>query len=556
MIRQVFVFLCILFLFLLLPNQANTQENAKKISIDLAVSLDLNGAGAYYFEQSRFNGGFDTWMNMRVYGNLGSSVSYFADIGVALLYAKREYMGSWPIKMGSDERWTDERVDVYSYPLGYFPYTYRSSWGGFIFPLKKLDSGGMTGWPDATSIGINLLCEVAGTALNDALLWRIGRNNLEVAGMVEGSSLVLNKAAQPFFSFDIQIKPFSWFSLYSLTGILEYFDSKGIQDSAETFQNAFSVAMISANYKEYFQIDLGSSVVWPKRFELAYLFPLTFPLLYQNFTGDFDNVGLFANIKLQYPKVGFLWFSLFIDEINFESNFFHLDREMYAFQVGLRYFLPFLPSSSLTLSYTKVEPYCYTHQKVKVPWYDSPIEQAYTNHGYGLGYYLPPNSDEIKIVFATKLKHDIDLNAQFQMIRHGADYGDSMVDGSSFVSELNGSGRSSNPALRKYFLHDGAYQWTYIIKTGVKWTLPKLPITLFGEAGMVFSYFTNIAGAANSGSSSPYSVIDTSEYPQSTGFIVNIGCKLVLDNLKSKFSKLAKRKRNKLSGEQPEPDGK
>jgi len=550
MIRQVFIVLCILFLFLLPSNKANTQENAEKqksITIDLDASFALDGAGAYYFEKSKFYGGFDTWINLRVYGNLGSFVSYFADIGVALLYAKREYLGSWPIKVGSNEE-----VDVYSYPLAYFPYaSYRSQWDGFVFPLTRLDSGGMTGWPDTTSIGFNILCEVSGTALNDTLIWHIGRTERETAGMVEGSSLVLNKAAQPFFGFDIKVSPFSWLHLYSLTGFLEYYDSKGISTSSETFQNAFSLTMLSVNYKQYIQVDFGSSSIWPKRFELAYLFPLTFPVLYQNNIGDFDNVALFGNIKLQYPELGFLWFSLFIDEINFDSGFFHLDREMYAFQVGLRYQIPVLSSSSLTVSYTKIEPYCYTHQKIKTPWYDGLMEEAYVNHGYGLGYYLPPNSDELKIVFATRLTQDIGLNAQFQMIRHGAEYGDSMVYGSSYVSELKGSGRSTDPALRKYFLHDGAYQWTYIVKAGAKWNLPRLPISFFGEVGVVFSYFTNIeSGKAKDGDSHPYSIIDTSEYPKSTGFIVNIGCKVVLDKLRKRISKLVKRN---LSRKQSEP---
>jgi hypothetical protein len=541
MIRQIFVVLCILFLFLLPTNEANTQENAEKqksITIDLDASFALDGAGAYYFERSRFNGGFDTWINLRVYGNLGSSITYFADLGLALLYAEREYLGSWPIKVGSDEE-----VDVYSYPLAYFPYaSYRSQWGGFVFPLTALNASGPVGWPDTTSIGFNLLCEIAGTALNDALLWHIGRTEHEAAGIVEGSSLVLNKAAQPFFGFDIQVKPFSWLQLYSLSGILEYYDSKGMTTSSATFQNAFSLTMLSVNYKQYIQFDVGSSVVWPKRFELAYLFPLTFPLLYQNNIGDFDNLAFFGNLKLQYPELGFLWFSLFIDEINFEGDFLHLDREMYAFQVGLRYLIPVLSSSSLTVSYTKIEPYCYTHQKTKTPWYGELMEEAYVNHGYGLGYYLPPNSDEIKVVFATTLSRSIDLNTQFQMIRHGAEYGDSMVYGSSYASELKGSGRNTDPALKKYFLHDGAYQWTYIVKAGAKWNLSKLPISFVGELGVVISYFTNIeAGKAKDGSSHPYFVIDTSEYPKSTGFIVNIGCKIVLDKLKEKISKLAKR---------------
>jgi hypothetical protein len=288
--------------------------------------------------------------------------------------------------------------------------------------------------------------------------------------------------------------------------------------------------MLTAEIGRYVQIDAGTSTIWPKRFDPGYLFPLTFPFLYQNLIGDFDNVTLFGNIKLQYPGLGFLWFSLFVDETDFTvEDYFHLDRQMYAFQAGMQFTLPLFSSSSITLSYTKIEPYCYTHPKVRMPWYGQDMEESYVNHGYGLGYYLPPNSDEIKLVFAAEPAPPIAFDVQFQMIRHGADYGGSMVDGSSYVSEIMYSSVNLNTdsALRKYFLHDGAYQWMYIIKTGARWKLPtRLPISIFGDMGMVFSYFTNIEGQANTGVSSGYSIIDTTEYPKSTSFILTIGCRV------------------------------
>jgi hypothetical protein len=114
------------------------------------------------------------------------------------------------------------------------------------------------------------------------------------------------------------------------------------------------------------------------------------------------------------------------------------------------------------------------------------------------------------------------------MIRHGADFGPDAVDGSSLLSELDPEGRDgSQPELKRYFLHDGAYQWMHIIKLGAEWSLEKIPLTLFGEAGAVISYFTSIeSGKANSGASYPYSVIDTSIYPKSTAFIVTLGFKV------------------------------
>jgi hypothetical protein len=114
------------------------------------------------------------------------------------------------------------------------------------------------------------------------------------------------------------------------------------------------------------------------------------------------------------------------------------------------------------------------------------------------------------------------------MVRHGADYGTRSVDGSSYWSELNPEGRSEKPELKKFFLQDGAYQWQHIFKLGGAYTFPaNLPaLTVFGEAGVVYSYFTDIEGPPNSGTPYAWSVIDTDEYPASTGIILTLGFRL------------------------------
>jgi len=493
----------------------------ENVSFNFSLSSYLTGSGAYYFEQQEFRGGFDTWINIHTGGRLGNTVVYFADIGVALIDARRELLQeNVGMMVGDTTNHTVNEYDIYSHPLGYFPYSYRSPWDGFIFPLSNLQDTGPSGWPSSTSIGFFITAGVSGSAFNNILEWRLARIEREAGAVVEGYSLALNKFAQPFTGFDLQANFFPWLSLYHTTGILEYFASEGIQSSARTFQNGFSLTMISASYEDYVHVDVGSSAIWPKRLELGYLFP-AFHLLVQSNNGDFDNLAVFGNLKLQYPGLGFVWFSLFWDESNFEENFFSLDREMYAYQAGMQYQILFLSSALLTLSYTKIEPYCYTHQRTTVPWYNEPMEQSFTNHGYGLGYYLPPNSDELKLVFSAYANPQLDYNVQFQMIRHGAEYGDHLVDGSSYQSELNPSDRSTNPDLRKDFLNDGAYQWFFIVKSGAGYSLngirgaEKLQMKFTLNAGVVFSYWK--LGDQT---------LETSEYFSRTGIILDAGFRI------------------------------
>jgi hypothetical protein len=420
----------------------------------------------------------------------------------------------------------NRKIKTQGQPLAYFPFAYKKRWDAFV--LEELSTSGLIEWPDKASIAYSMQGELSGILLGGYGSWRFGRLFREWGGMSSGSSLVLNENAQPFIALEAAWKPFGWFTLSSMTGVLEYEDEYGITVSSKTFQNAFSISMVELNYKNYFHFDIGSTAVWPKRFELGYLFPLIDNYFYQNNVGDFDNLAAFFDIKARYPGIGDVWVSFFIDEANVsEDNFFEKDRSMYAVQLGGKADIPRLPFSSVELRYTKIEPYTYTHTRIFTPWYgDLAMEQAYLNHGVSLGYYLPPNSDELLLRFKVQPKLRTSAYFQYQMIRHGADYGSRAVDGSSFASELDPDGRSTKPVLRKYFLRDGAYQWFHIFKLAFEHSFKKIPLSLFAETGVVFSHFTDIDGTPNSGAAGDYKKIDTAEYPVSAAFIGTIGVRL------------------------------
>ncbi|MDR1301062.1 MAG: hypothetical protein LBK43_01145 [Treponema sp.] len=500
---------------------------------NLGVGLRLGFAGAYT-SSGDMVWGTDSWITGYTNGDIGNHFSYNFTISGGLLRSPRTELGSYypyyPTFEG-DEVHTNTEIPIYSQPEAFFPYTYRKGWDGFLFSPGSISAGGMKNWPQDISIGPSLLSELSGELFGETLRYRFGRFRREWAGMSEGSSLVFNGSAQPFLALEGTFNPVPWFAFSALTGVLEYYNAQGITESARSNQNAFSIEQIEFNYKQYLHFDVGSTAIWPKRFELGYPFPINNNFMYQNNIGDFDNMGLFVNVKAQYPGIAGLWFSFFADEIEVSSvsRLFELDRHMFALQVGAKAAIPLLPFGSVTVSYTKIEPYCYTHTRVVVPWYgDTPMETAYTNNGEGLGSYLPPNSDELRLRLEAMPTLHTQAHFQYQMIRHGADHGSHAVDGSSLLSELDPEGRSEKVILRKYFLHDGAYQWQHILKIGAAHTFANftVPFQLFGETGLVFSYFTDIDGEPNSGSSLSYSVIDTPEYPKSIGIILTVGFKL------------------------------
>ncbi|MDY4832584.1 MAG: hypothetical protein SO161_08630, partial [Treponema sp.] len=69
--------------------------------------------------------------------------------------------------------------------------------------------------------------------------------------------------------------------------------------------------MVDLDFK-HLHIDFGSSVIWPNRFTMGYMFPLANFVEYQNHVGDADNLQMFGDIKLKYQGLGEIWVSLFL----------------------------------------------------------------------------------------------------------------------------------------------------------------------------------------------------------------------------------------------------
>ena len=506
-------------------------RNEVPLSLDVSVTAELEGSSGIYLSGSRY-AGMELWLGLHLQGDLGRNVSYSFTFEGGLVSSPRRFLGTyWTFYEGftaggpwDPNEFVNREINVYSQPLTHFPFSYRRRWDGSVFFFDALT--GYDPWPYRLASGYSLPAELTASFFDDRLLLRLGRIRREWGLTSVGSSLSLNRAARPFLAFEAEFNPFPWVVISSMTGALEYDNLYGIKESSMTFQNLFSITMIQFRVRNFLFFEITDAVVYPKRFELGYISPITNNFFNQNTVGDFDNMAITLSLRAQFPGIGSLWFSLFVDEMNLLSEW-ALDRQMLAMQAGITVPLPFLSFSSLTLSYTKVNPYTYTHTRNFKPWYgDNLMETAYVNNGVSLGHYLPPNSDEFLVRFRTMPTRNVSVNLSYQLIRRGADFGPSAVDGSNLRSELDPHNRDGNPVLRRYFLRDGAYQWNHIIRAGVDWNVPRLPISLFAEAGTVISYFTNIEGPPNRGYPSPFFRVNTFPYTDSFGVILRLGVRI------------------------------
>ena len=395
------------------------------------------------------------------------------------------------------------------------PNTYLKTWDGFQFVLS--DFYEYVSISDLPAGGLRMLPELAFSAFDSKVQVKFSRTRRDW-GYGDGN-LMLSGTARPFVAIETELNPVSWFSTNFITGTLEYDSNGNLKETASSFQNMYSALWGELKFK-YFYFGATGSVVYPKRLELGYMFPFMLAFLYQNQIGDFDNMqlGLFAGFTI--PKITHIYTSIFMDELNIQvSNFLNKDRNMYAVQLGAKTPLP-LWSSVLTLQYTKVEPYMYTHPLTNVPWYDKPMDTTYINHGQPLGYFLNPNSDEFKLQLEAKPLWYLSTTACYTLVRHGI-----TADGSSFNDPLNYSGNLQNAQegdlYWKDFLHDGVYEWINSVALGGELDCRKWNVPITVGLTYTFSYTHHTLGDKNG-----FKNIDNTEYSNKAGNYLTLSVKV------------------------------
>jgi hypothetical protein len=465
-------------------------------------------------------------------GDIGSYLSFNFNARAGILKIDRDLLGERQDAPYFDPKDEDDPRDaptyaptyspVFSLPA-YFPYGFSKVWDGAVFKPKALSSYG--DWPDTLSFGYEIISEIGTALVDNRLQFRFGRMRRDWGPGENGLSLFMNSHARPFTALEGTVTVTPWLYFSFLTGALEYQKINDQWADAAPFQNLFSLAMVELNSKEHFHFDFGSATVWPKRLELGYVFPVNSNFFYQNNVGDFDNLALFANMEYRLTGLGKVWFSLFVDEIYLKKDFFTLDREMYAFQGGVKLMLPWLPFASVNLQYTKIEPYCYTHEYTSTPWHSNLIDTSYGNNGESLGYYLPPNSDEILLRVESLFLPGANAHVQYQLIRHGVEYGSGRVDGSSLRDKI-----IKGDDTKKYFLRDGVYQWSHIVKIGGAYTLKtqKIPVSVYGDFGIVVTQFTTTDAPPGSEEDRDFYFVskDHPYYTPNVGVIFSVGFKI------------------------------
>lgn len=260
-------------------------------------------------------------------------------------------------------------------------------------------------------VGFKASPEITFSFINNKLKLRVGSFVRDWGPGV--GNLVLSKTAPQFSGFEFRINPVSWFDFSCVSGSLNRpyaveinglarpgaeTVSDGTADYDISNDNMFGMQRIEFSSEKGFQFALYESVVWKKRFELAYLNPFNIYWFTQSMVGDIDNVLGGADFSWYIKHLGRAYFSISVDE--FTSDIKHLvsgARNVMALQGGLEF--PgklFGAFTTFTVQATYLPPFYGAHNYKE---FDAANKVAhstnYTNKGFNLFYAMNPDSLEL-----------------------------------------------------------------------------------------------------------------------------------------------------------------
>lgn len=394
----------------------------------------------------------------------------------------------------------------------YLPYEFTKEWdAGHIWLGTPRYSDGTLDYPTAS---YDIRQDIAAETDSGSLMVRLSRFRRDWG--IGSGSFSLSGTARPFVGFEMAFRPSKLFAVSGLVGSLTNWEKGGNEKStamsggvytALSYQKMLGLQRMELFPFDWLTISATSTVVGAKRFELGYFSPLLFSVMYQNQLADVDNLGVQVDGQVIVPKIGKFYASFYADEMEITnlSQLFTKARNMFALQGGAKIPLPWLPFTTLTAQYTKIEPFVYSHYATWYPDYRLRVDTSYTHDGENLGYYLPPNSDEFLINLEAMPAPGWRVALKYRYVRHGDN---PQADWDAGKPEIFGDVNKYMDynqlySYNKNFLHDGIYDYNHIGTINVSWRparMPKLlgssiPLELGAGYGLSYTWWEDGTGA-------------------------------------------------------------
>lgn len=271
--------------------------------------------------------------------------------------------------------------------------------------------------------------------------WGSGVNNIE-----------LSASARSFPAVEAQVDLAPWLHFSVLAGGLGVYKAYRIYDSESdawrefpsehgfsdkqgySWDNNFSAQRIEVDFPGNLRFSIYESVIYKKRFEFAYLNPLSVYMFDQNGLGDLDN--MLAGVELSWNWVGHanLYASVTFTELN-TINILNA-RDIMGYQAGANIPVPWLSFGQITLQATYLSPFFYSHYADDDNPWEHLANQAYVNKGFPLGYPIDPDTLELLARYDTGLGRGWSLSASLRSQFRSAQYATNNEYGTTILTSM------------------------------------------------------------------------------------------------------------------------
>ena len=257
--------------------------------------------------------------------------------------------------------------------------------------------------------------------VKDHIQWGTGYNGTNI----------LRGTIPSFAQIKLNIKPTNWFEFNYYHGSLtsNVVDSLHSYKTNNTYRAVFYSKYIAANMFTFYplkhlNISIGNSIIYTNENgggpKLTYLIPFLFYksadlTVSSNESGGYtsNNNQMFFSISSRNIKHLHLYFSLFADDISVRY-FFNSDLyNSFAYKLGFRLSNFKLQNVSLTMEYTRTNPYVYQHHAQT---------QDYTTNEYNMGHYLGGNSQELYVSLRCTPIRGLAFQLSYTFAQKGDDY--------------------------------------------------------------------------------------------------------------------------------------
>lgn len=437
------------------------QEEGKNATTVVGASATIGGQNAF--------GDNGTWAMAQIFepfvaGSVGQHISYVGAMGLSVERLAADCFHESYVKDGAVH---------FSYSdIGYafhpYMFDYETMWAHVNIDASAGESKPIQ---DHLTAGMIYHGELSGSWHNNAI--RFSFHNNRRSWGYSSDNLMLSARARRMPGVDLVIAPTTWLRYSMLVGSTFYYANQraGYKENIYGYdlgdvQKMLTLQMLEISPFSWMQIALTGGNILSKRLELAYLMPFTFPHFTQIDVGDHDNLYMGFNMAFLIPHAGKAWLSVWVDEFSFTNRdqpLLKMPRNRYSWQAGWN--LPAIaPFTTARISYTRVTPYVYTHYPETNfnTFTERPLDMTYTHDGANIGFYLPPNSAEIKLLVTTLAIDNITMELDNRFIIHGTNdlalVADSLLITGDIYSPQNNN-VYAYPLLD--FTHDGIYDYTW-----------------------------------------------------------------------------------------------